>query len=126
MRTINLKTMGLLIGLGLAPTVMAQTARTGPNGGMIAGKDGHEAELVVGPTEIAIYLIDEGKAQPIGKSAVRAVIQQDGKTTTVALVSNENKRLVGALAAPLAKGAIVVLTGKDDHGHGVSARFVIN
>ncbi len=126
MRTLKMTAMSLVIGLGLVTAATAQSAKTGPNGGMVAGKDGHEAELVVSPTEISIYLIDGGKSQPIGKSAVRAVVQQDGKTTTIALTSVENKRLVGALAAPLAKGAIVVLTGKDDHGHGVSARFVVN
>jgi hypothetical protein len=34
--------------------------------------------------------------------------------------------MVGRLAAPLAKGAIVVLTGKDDHGDVISARYVLN
>jgi hypothetical protein len=33
------------------------------------------------------------------------------------------KRLVAKLAAPLGKGAIVVLTGKDHHGDAVSARY---
>lgn len=126
MRNFKMTAMSLVIGLGLATAAMAQAPKVGPNGGMVAGKDGHEAELVVSPTEISIFLIDGGKPQPIGKSAVRAVVQQGGQTTTVALTSVENKRLVGTLAAPLAKGAIVVLTGKDDHGHGVSARFVVN
>ena len=34
--------------------------------------------------------------------------------------------MVGKLAAPLGKGAIVVLTGKDHHGDVVNARYVLN
>ena len=53
------------------------------------------------------------------------MVQEGGKTTTINLVDEEGKRLVGKLAAPLGKGAIVVLTGKDHHGDQFNARYVI-
>jgi maltose-binding protein MalE len=98
----------------------------GPNGGMLVGKDGHETELVVSPTELTLYLIEKGKVESAKGAVVRAVIQEGGKNTTINMAVVEGKKLVAKLAAPLGKGAIVVVTGKDDHGHAVNARYVIN
>lgn len=109
--------------LALSTPAFAQKA--GPNGGLVEGKDGHETELVVSPTEITVYLIDEGKQQKTKGVNARAVIQQGGKTLTVNLTESGGTKLVGKLAAPLAAGAIVVITGKDDHGHAISSRYVI-
>jgi hypothetical protein len=108
--------------LASAPSAVAQKA--GPNGGLLAGKVGHETELVVTPAELRVYLIDHGKIHSIEGVRVRAVISQDGKTRTVALVPDGDK-FVAKLPAPLAKGAIVVITGKDDHGDAVSARYIL-
>lgn len=98
----------------------------GPNGGILVGKDGHETELVVSPTELTLYLIEKGKVESAKGAVVRAVIQQGGKNTTISMAVVEGKKLVAKLAAPLGKGAIVVVTGKDDHGHAVNARYVID
>ncbi len=98
----------------------------GPNGGMLVGKDGHETELVVSPTELTLYLIEKGKVESAKGAVVRAVIQEGGKNTTISMTIVEGKKLVAKLAAPLGKGAIVVVTGKDDHGHAVNARYVID
>ena len=122
------KTLGLACGaiavlLAVSAPVVAQTA--GPNGGLIAGKDGHETELVLNPTEITVYLIDDGKPQTTKGANVRAVVQEGGKTTTITLTDSGGTKLVGKLAVPIGPGAIVVLTGKDDHGHAVSARYTI-
>jgi hypothetical protein len=106
-----------------APSVHAQ--KTGPNGGMLAGKAGHETELLVTPTELKVYLIDHGKVHTINGISIRAVIREQGKSRTIALAP-DGDRFVAKLAAPLAKGAIVVITGKDDHGAAVSARYVLN
>ena len=106
-----------------AQPVLAQKA--GPNGGMVAGKAGHETELVVSPTELTVYVLDGGKAHSSKGVAMKAVVQEGGKTATLAFVDVDGKRLVAKLAAPLGKGAIVVLTGKDDHGDAISARFVV-
>ena len=115
------------VGLALAfhMTAIAQQ-KAGPNGGLIAGKDGHETELVVAATELTVFLLEDGKAQTTKGSTIKAVVQQAGKATNIELKDVENKKLVGQLASPLAKGAIVVLTGKDHHGHAITARYVLN
>lgn len=119
----------LLITLAaIAFVVAAQPAfaqSKGPNGGMLVAKDGHETELVVSPTELTLYLIEKGKVQNTKGAVVRAVIQEGGKNITINMTVVDGKKLVAKLEAPLGKGAIVVVTGKDDHGHAVNARYVI-
>jgi hypothetical protein len=115
--------LALLFAILLVPSAHAQKA--GPNGGMLAGKGGHETELVVTPTELTVYIIDHGKAHSTKGVSLRAIIQQGGKSTTVPLVDVENRKLVGKLESPLGAGAIVVVTGKDDHGDVLSARYTI-
>ncbi len=115
--------LALLFALLVMPVAHAQTA--GPNGGLLAGKGGHETELVVTPTELTIYIIDHGKVHSTKGVSLRAIVQQGGKSTTVPLVDVDNKKLVGKLDAPVGAGAIVVVTGKDDHGDVVSARYSI-
>ena len=110
--------------LGIFAAALAQ--QTGPNGGLLAGKGSHQTELVVSSTSLTIFLFHEGKIDDTKGVNIRAVVQDGGKTTTINLVNQEDKRLVGALAAPLGKGAIVVLTGKDHHGDAISARYVVN
>jgi len=107
----------------LATGTLAQTK--GPNGGMLAGSGHHKAELVVSSTELTIYLIEDGKPHDTTGTALRAIVQQAGKSKTISLSDQGGKRLVGKLEAPLAKGAIVVVTGKDDHGGQLNARYVI-
>jgi len=121
------KLVALVVSLGLllAGPASAQQ-KAGPNGGLVAGKDGHETELIVSPAELTVYILDDGKVHSTKGTKVKAVVQQDGKVTPVELKDADGKKLVGKLVAPLAKGAIVVLTGKDDHGHSISSRYVIN
>lgn len=109
----------------LIATTTAYAQATGPNGGMLAGKAGHQIELVVSPTEMTIFMIDHGKAHSVKGSKLRAIVQVAGKSTAVPLTEVGGEKLVGKLAAPLAPGAIVVVTGKDDHGDAVSARYTI-
>jgi hypothetical protein len=100
-------------------------AQTGPNGGLVAGSGHHKAELIVSPTDLTVYLLEDGKPHGSKGTTMRAVIQQGGKTTTLTLADQDGKRLVAKLPAPLASGAIVVLTGRDDHGDQFNARYVI-
>ena len=97
----------------------------GPNGGMLGGKDDHQTEMVVTSTELTVGLIENGKVESAKGAVVRTVIQEGGKNTTVDLAIVEGKKLVAKIAAPRSKGAIVVVTGKDDHGHAITARYVI-
>jgi hypothetical protein len=100
-------------------------AQSGPNGGMVAGAGSHKTELVVGQTELTVYLLEDGKLHESTGATVRAVIQQAGKTTTIDFADQAGKKLVAKLPAPLDKGAIVVISGKDHHGDRFNARYVI-
>jgi len=116
----------ILSALLLEAAQPALAQKTGPNGGLLAGKDGHQTELVVSPTELTVYVLDHGKVDDTKGIKIRAVVQSAGKTTNIDLVDVEGKKLVGKLSAPLGKGAIIVITGKDDHGHVISTRHVLN
>ena len=85
----------------------------------------HKTELVVSPTELVVYLLEDGKAHELKGATLRAVVQQGGKTSTVNFADKDGKRLVGKLQTPLSKGAIVVVTGKDSHGDQFNARYTI-
>lgn len=116
----------VIAALGLFGTVAPAVAqKAGPNGGLLAGKGSHQTELVVSPTALTVFMLHDGKIDDTNGVSLRAVVQVGGKTTTINLVNQNGKRLVGALAAPLGTGAIVVLTGKDHHGGSISARYVV-
>jgi hypothetical protein len=109
--------------LAVATPTLAQ--KTGPNGGLVAGTGGHQTELIVSPTELTVYLLEDGKPHESKGTNMRAVIQQSGKTSTLTFTDVKGEKLVAKLPAPLEKGAIVVLTGKDHHGDQFNARYVI-
>jgi hypothetical protein len=119
------KLAGLVAGLALLALSVPGFAQSGPNGGMVAGTGSHKTELVVGPTELTVYLLEDGKLHESTGTTMRAVIQQAGKTTTVDFADQAGKKLVAKLPAPLDKGAIVVLSGKDHHGDRFNARYTI-
>jgi hypothetical protein len=109
----------------VATAVPALAQRTGPNGGLVAGTGGHQTELLVSPTELTVFLLEDGKPHESKGTTMRAVIQQAGKTATINFVDHKGEKLIAKLAVPLDKGAIVVLTGKDHHGDQFNARYVI-
>lgn len=106
-------------------TLPAIAQRAGPNGGLMMGKDGHETELIVTAAELTVYLHENGKAEDVKGAKFRAVIQEGGKNTTVEFAVDGTK-LVAKLAAPLGKGAVVVITGTDSDKHMISSRYVLN
>ena len=115
------------ISLALLCSAQAIAQQLGPNGGLLgAPSGGHQAELVLSPTEVTVYILENGKVHDTAGAKMRIVIQQSGKTTTVDLADQQGKRLTGKLDAPIEKGAIVVVTGRDKHGDVISARYVIN
>lgn len=121
-----MKSIILAAALVLAvATGSAIAQRTGPNGGMVAGSADHQVELVIAPAEISVYLLDGGKVTPVQGANIRAVVQDAGRTINVALAAGGPNRLVGRLETPLAKGARVVISGRDSENHSVSARFVV-
>ena len=103
----------------------ALAQKTGPNSGLVGGTGSHQTELVLSPTQLTVYLLEDGRVHETKGATFRAFVQQGGKTTTINLIDQDGKRLVGRLDAPVEKGAIVVITGKDQHGDRVNARYVI-
>jgi hypothetical protein len=98
----------------------------GPNGGTVVTVEDHPVEFVTRGQEIAFYIGNhDGKPLATKGLQARALVQDGGKTTTVALVSQEPNALVGKLAAPLGKGARIVLSTRVD-GHALQARFVVD
>jgi hypothetical protein len=118
--------LALAILAPLALSVPALAQKAGPNGGMVSGTAGHETELVISATELTAYVLHDGKPDDTKGTKIKAVIQQAGKNMTVDFADVGGKKLVAKLAAPLTKGAIVVLTGKDHHGDVISARFTVD
>lgn len=110
-----------LVAAGFAGSALAQAP--GPNGGQTVIADGHPIELVISGTQLTFFVTDDdGKPMNTAGLKAKAFIQAGGKTTTVTLVPEASNKLIGALAAPLDKGAKVVLSGKL-HGHNLQARF---
>jgi hypothetical protein len=107
-------------------TASALAQQKGPNGGLLSGSGSHQIELISGPGELTVYLLENGKPHESSGTTLRAVIQDGGKTSTINFVDQGGKHLVAKLPAPLGKGAIVIVTGKDHHGDQLNARYVLN
>jgi hypothetical protein len=113
---------------GLASAAFAHEIAKGPNGGPVVDSAGHHLEMVAKGTELVLFLTDEAD-KPLastGTKSARAIVQDGGKTATVALQPAEPNRLVGTLAQPLGTGARVVVSATMADGHAVQARFVNN
>ena len=111
------------VSLTLIANAGAQTK--GPNGGVVVKVEDHPVEFVVRDQEIVFYVGDhDGKPLPTKGLKARAVVQDGGKTMTIALAPAEPNRFVGKLAAPLGAKARVVFSSSID-GHALQARFVV-
>ena len=114
-----------LVGLAMISATPALAQKVGKHGGQTAVVAGHhDAELVIEPTRLVLYLTNHGKPLSAKDNAVRATVQEGGKRTEIKLTV-EKDRLVGSLAQRLQKGAVILLSGKTEDGHGVSARFTV-
>lgn len=114
----------LSITLGVTGAALAQKAPTAKHGGQTAVVAGHhDAELVIQPTKLVLYLTNHGKPLVPADNAIKATIQEGEKKTELPMKA-EGDHAVAALATPIAKGAIIVLSGKISGGHGMTARFV--
>ena len=102
-----------------------ETAK-GPNGGAVVDVAGHHVEFVPSTTEMTFYLTGDADA-PIASTGakVKAIAQDAGKAAQIDLAPVEPNKLVGKLAAPLTKGAKVVVTGALSDGHSLQAKFVM-
>lgn len=113
---------------GFATAATAHELAKGPNGGPVVDSAGHHVELTAMGNEIVLFLTDQAD-KPLasaGTKNARAIVQDGGKTATVALQPAEPNRLVGTLGQPLSKGARVVVSATMADGHAIQARFVNN
>jgi hypothetical protein len=121
-RRVTLTLLPILAGLAATPAI---AQRRGPNGGMLAGGEGHEVELVAEAMAIRVYLIDHGRvAPPRAGATARLVIQEGQANRTVNLAANGDA-FVATLDTPIAAGARVVVSGRMPGGHTVQGRFVM-
>lgn len=114
-----------VLGLATITGAYAHESAKGPNGGAVVDVDGHHVEFVPSATEMTFYLTGDADA-PIAstRAKVKAIAQDAGKTAQIDLAPVEPNKLVGKLAAPLTKGAKVVVTGALSDGHTLQARFI--
>jgi hypothetical protein len=115
-----------VLGLTIISGAYAHETAKGPNGGAVVDVDGHHVEFVPSATEITFYLTGDADA-PIASTGakVKVIAQEAGKTAQIELLPVEPNKLVGKLAAPLTKGAKVVVTGALSDGHSLQAKFVM-
>lgn len=121
----------LILAFALAALPLAASAQqvvTGPNGGPVVENHGHFIEMTSTETNLVLFLT-EGSDKPLtsaGTTNARAIVQDAGKTATVALQVADPNKLVGTLAQPLGTGARVVVSATLADGHTLQARFINN
>ena len=116
--------IAILGGLLLAAPAVAHEGK-GPHGGIQVDAGDKHVELVVEGPKLAVYVTDaKHAALALAGASGRAIVQDGGRTATVALAPAEGDRLVGTAEAPVGKGARVV-TSLTIAGEPVQARFVV-
>jgi hypothetical protein len=107
------------------PALAQQRDRRGPNGGLLAGNDGHEVELVANGTAIRVYLVNHGRIAPPRSGATARMVIQEGQANRTAALTASGDGFSATLETPIATGARVVVTGRMPDGHTVQARYVM-
>jgi len=116
--------LSLLIAASPVAAISHESAK-GPNGGPVADNAGHHVEMVANGTELVLFLTGDAD-KPIasaGTKNARAVVQDGGKTVTVALQPAAPNMLVGKAEAPIGAKARVVFSASVP-GHALTARYV--
>lgn len=80
-------------------------------------------EMVASASSLVFHMSEDHKPMDLKGVAFKAIVQADGATKILPLTP-EGDTLVAKLDAPLPKGAIIAISGKDGHGHTVQARIV--
>ena len=103
-----------LLGTAIAFGAAAQGAKKGDNGGDVVVMEGHPIEFVTKGQEITFYILEDDAKSPTPTKGFsgRAVIQDAGKTVSVALSPAEPNKFVGQLSMPLGSKARVVFSAK--------------
>lgn len=120
---IFLRTL-MIAAVSLVLIANADAQTKGPNGGVVAKADEHPIEFVLRGQELVFYVGDhDGKPMPTKGLKARAIVQDGGKTTTIALSPTAPNMFVGKLAGPLGPKARLVFSSTFE-GHSLQARFV--
>jgi hypothetical protein len=114
-----------LAALGATPALAQGTQRRGPNGGLLAGSEGHEVELVANGTAIRVYLVNHGRVAPPRSGSTARMVIQEGQANRTANLTATGDGFAATLETPIASGARVVITGRMPDGHTVQARYVM-
>ena len=118
----NCRPRAILVFAGPA---IAQTLILGANGGPMRISEGHAIEFVSTDREITFYLLEEdGKPLDTKNLTGRAIVQEGGRSASVALAGAAPNKLTGSLTSPVGKGAKIVMTSRI-HGHSLQARFEV-
>lgn len=118
----------ILAGLPLVlatPALAQQRERRGPNGGLLAGSEGHEVELVANGTAVRVYLVNHGRVAPPRSGATARLVIQEGQASRTANLTASGDGFNATLETPIGSGARVVVTGRMPDGHTVQARYVM-
>jgi hypothetical protein len=106
----------LIVGTALlaASQALAHDGK-GPNGGRIADAGNYHVELVVGGTDVAVFVSD-GNEKPVAPTGFKglAILNAGGKVQRIAL-DPQARTLAGKAEAPLPNNVkgVVQLTGPD-------------
>lgn len=114
-----------LAAIGVTPALVQQRERRGPNGGLLAGSEGHEVELVANGTAIRVYLVNHGRVAPPRSGSTARMVIQEGEANRTAALTASGDGFAATLETPIASGARVVVTGRMPDSHTVQARYVM-
>jgi hypothetical protein len=106
---MNLKPLFLAVALVAVSPALAHEAK-GPNGGRVVDAGEYHVELVVSPTQVAVYLTD-GSEKPVTTTGFKgtAILMAEGKAQRIALEPAQPNQLTGKSTAALpadVKGAV--------------------
>lgn len=126
LRLLTIATLALPLALAPLAGASAHETAKGANGGAVVDAAGHHVEFVPSATALTFFLSGE-KDEPIASTGakMKAIVQVAGKTTQIDLTPSEANKLVAVIAAPLASGSKVVMSGTLSDGHSLQARFVV-
>lgn len=93
-------------------------------GQLVEDASHHSVELVVSDKSVMFHVREHDEPLDLSGSKFKAIIQDESGTRVLQLTA-EGPVLSAGLEARLAKGAKIALSGKDDHGDIIQARFVL-
>lgn len=126
-KTISLGLLtSLLLGFGIGSTIAHEDGDKGKpqhGGQYLMDESHHGIEMVVTDKALTFHITEHLEPADLTGGSFKVIVQTDAGTKIHPLAIDSDK-LTLALTEPLPKGAKIVLSGKDDSGHAIQARFV--